>query len=162
MAHFSRQEIDEIAQRLSTVGVKDSDFPSATYISPDDFVAIVQAGVNKKLPIARIYEEISPYLYDHYIFKITPFVKNGANMLRSGYEADIEAAVILGDVDVTSQIAPSLFSWERSSIDSVLDQAWNQTHRGVGPVIHITRADVNKACTFYCLVPCEAIRNINI
>lgn len=162
MAHFSRQEIEEIASRLQSLAVKDSQFPDASVITIDDFVAIVQDGKNKKISIAELYQDISPYIYDKYVFQITPFVKNGANMLREGFEADIEASVIIGTTDVTSQIAPSFFSWERSSADAELDRSWNLTHRGVGPQIHVTRADINRACTFYCLVPVEVIRNINL
>lgn len=49
--HFSKSEIDEIIRLIASRGVKDSDFSEATDVSGDDYVAIVQNGVNKKIKL---------------------------------------------------------------------------------------------------------------
>lgn len=48
---FSKSEIDEITRLIASRGVKDSDFSEATDVSGDDYVAIVQNGVNKKIKL---------------------------------------------------------------------------------------------------------------
>lgn len=48
---FSTSEIDEIIRLIASRGVKDSDFSEATDVSGDDYVAIVQNGVNKKIKL---------------------------------------------------------------------------------------------------------------
>jgi len=158
MAHFTKQEIEEIRQRLSETAVKDSQFPDAGMLSLSDFVAIVQSGKNKKIPILDLCPEIAPYVYD-YVVTVTPFVKNGSTMLKKGGEADLAASVILGYEDVTDRIAPSSFSWKRSSGSENADRLWNLAHDGVGPEIHVTSNDVNSACTFYVQIPISSIIN---
>ena len=160
MAHFTTQEIEEIRQRLASRAVKDSQFPTANAVTMEDFVAIVQNGVNKKVTIDSLYDDVSDYLYENYIVLLDIKVKNGSNILKKDASADLEAVVKIGDRDVTSQIPPSHFSWTRSSNNETLDRVWNQLHEGVGNEIHVDAADVNKSCTFYCGVPMESLKNI--
>lgn len=47
MKHFSKEEIDEIRQRLAGEGVRDTDFTEASTFSDDDKIAIVQDTKNK-------------------------------------------------------------------------------------------------------------------
>lgn len=49
MAHFTRQEIEEIRMQLAQQGMKDTDFEETDKFVGDDFFVIVQDGVNKKI-----------------------------------------------------------------------------------------------------------------
>lgn len=163
MAHFTKQEIEEIRTRLAATGVKDSQFPTATRIDFEDFIAIVQRGKNKKVSVSDLFENIGEAIFDRFVFTLPIYVKNGANILRKpSASADMEAHVLIGNRDVTPLITDNYFSWERYSKNADQDRIWNASHRGVGPLVHVTRNDVNEACTFCCLVPVEAIRNINL
>lgn len=53
MSHFSKEEIEEIRRRLTTKAVKDTQFPTAEDIKSEDYVAIVQDGINKKIQVGN-------------------------------------------------------------------------------------------------------------
>lgn len=161
MAHFSKEEIEEIQRRLVLKSVKDSQFPETNIINLDDFVAIVQGGVNKITSFSRLYAEIAKYIEGRYLILVFPTVYNGSTMLKAGASADVYAHVTLFNEDVTDRIPPSYFSWERSSGNESLDNDWNSTHQAYGPSLHVTREDINGACTFYCLVPIECLKYVN-
>ena len=94
-------------------------------------------------------------------YTILVFCENGANMLRQGAEADLRAEVWRDqEEDITDRITGNFFSWKRSSGNALLDEQWNNVHEGVGPRIHVTREDVNKACTFYVEVPIEVLKQL--
>ena len=160
MAHFTKQEIEEIRSRLISRSVKDSQLPEANIVQLEDFVAIVQGGVNKKVTVDNLYSDICGQLYEKYILAITPVVKNGSTVLRPGRSADLRAEVILGETDVTDKIAPNFFSWERSSNNPEGDQFWNEQHEGVGPEIHIDYSEILGGCTIYCLVPIDCLKTL--
>ena len=162
MAHFTKQEIEEIRIRLAATGVKDSQFPSVTTVNLDDFIAIVQDGKNKKATLSDILVHLGEEIFENFIFSVHVYVKNGANILHGGTSADIEAEVLLGDKNVTQQIPQKCYSWKRSSKNHAADELWNLQHTGVGSEIHITQIDVNRNCTFYCVIPADCLRNINI
>lgn len=94
--------------------------------------------------------------------RINLWVKNGANMLRDGTSADIEAEVTLGDKNITGLIPQNYYSWKRSSKNEPADELWNLQHIGVGNEIHVEQIDVNRDCTFYCVIPPECLRDINV
>ncbi len=54
MRQFSKDEINAICDRLKQLGVMDSDFDSASVILDDDFVAIVQYGLNKLTTVKQL------------------------------------------------------------------------------------------------------------
>lgn len=162
MGHFSKEEIEEIRSRLATKTVKDSQFPTAKVIKLEDFVAIVQDAVNKKISVEDLYSGIAGNILENYIFLVEVICENGAMLLHNGGEADMRAIVKLGYRDITDSVPPNYFSWERSSGNQGQDALWTAAHAGVGPVVHVTSADVNGACTFYCLIPIDALKQINI
>lgn len=51
---FSKSEIDELTRAIASRGVKDTDFPEATNVSGNDYVAVVQNGVNKKIKVNHL------------------------------------------------------------------------------------------------------------
>lgn len=108
----------------------------------------------------ELYSSVAQEVYDNYVVRTNVYVQNGANLLRDGGSADAVAVITVGDIDITGRIANQYFSWERSSGNAGLDALWNRRHEGVGPVIHVTRDDVNVACTFYCIVPVNVLRNV--
>lgn len=162
MAHFTQQEIDEISRRLAAKAVKDSQFPTANAIRMEDFVAIVQNEKNKKITVEGLYSDISEYIYENYVILLDILVENGGTILHKNGSADLQAQVLIGGVDMTSQVAPEAFSWTRSSDSQALDNVWNSLHEGVGSRIHVEPADVNRACTFYCSIPIESLKTLNI
>ncbi len=126
-----------------------------------DFLSIVSEGRQHGVGIDE-YVQLAEYLYGQFYVSLEVYCENGAMFLRSGEGADARAVVRIGDDDVTDSIPPSYFSWERTSNSPELDRLWNLRHDGVGPVIHIEREDVNRSCTFNCLVPIESLRLLNL
>lgn len=59
MIYLTKNQLEEIAQQLAAISVKDSDFDLTTYINDDDFVAIVQNGINKRVLIETLREGIA-------------------------------------------------------------------------------------------------------
>lgn len=55
---FTSKQIREIASRLATLAVKDSQFEPASKISSDDYIAIIQDGVNKRATIGQFVSEM--------------------------------------------------------------------------------------------------------
>lgn len=55
---FTKEQIYEISKRLSELGIKDTDMEETDKISSDDVIAVVQNGVNKKVPIKELISSI--------------------------------------------------------------------------------------------------------
>lgn len=55
---FTSKQIREIASRLATLAVKDSQFEVASNISSDDYITIIQDGVNKRATIGQFVSEM--------------------------------------------------------------------------------------------------------
>lgn len=73
---FSKAEIAEIRERLSQDAVKDTQFPSTEQLKGTDTIAIVQDGVNKKIPASIILDEVKhPYIslerIRTYLYRVT-------------------------------------------------------------------------------------------
>ena len=51
MKYFTKEQIEEIRRQLATNGVRDMDLIMASVIQGDEYVAIVQDGINKKVPL---------------------------------------------------------------------------------------------------------------
>lgn len=158
--YFTRQQIEEIRNQLAIRTVKDSDFPTTSKIEYDDFVAIVQNGVNKKININALFQELGVDFCSKYVLSLPIYTENGSNMLRKFDEADMVAKVMRGYDDVTANVPMRLFDWSRSSGDPSSDRAWNEQHQAYGPRVHITRSDINGSCTFFCCLPMEALEYI--
>lgn len=62
MAHFTKQQIEEIRQRLSASAIKDSQLPSAESIGEEDIFAIAQNGTSKKVRFSQMVEVIADIL----------------------------------------------------------------------------------------------------
>lgn len=158
---LSPRELQEIAGSVSTlIGaqvIRDLDFETTDKISEEDYVAIVQNGVNKKVGVKLLYDtfHIGKYTVNLYVVR-------GSAIIRGSGSADIVAEVLRDQDVITDKIAANYFSWERSSISGTGDTEWNLSHRGVGNTIHVTSADVNRACSFTCSVPIEVLNNLNL
>ena len=60
---FTKEQIDEIRERLSISGRKDTQFPPVSLpMSGEEFIALVQQGENKRVPIGTFYEEFARYI----------------------------------------------------------------------------------------------------
>ena len=59
MIYLTKKQLEIIAQQLAAISVKDSDFDLTEEINDDDFVAIVQNGINKRILISTLREGIS-------------------------------------------------------------------------------------------------------
>lgn len=95
------------------------------------------------------------------LYDIRLFSANGSQFMRAGQQTDIVAEVWNMDKNITDNVAPEHFTWQRSSGNQILDNIWNLAHQGAGKTIRIQNSDINKACTFYCLIPVEVLNNIN-
>lgn len=70
--HFTKEQIDEIRSRLASEGKKDSDFESASEVTPEDFLTIVQNRRNKKMPLSVFEDKVFKQLkviIDDYIYE---------------------------------------------------------------------------------------------
>lgn len=117
--------------------------------------------------INRLHERLSDAeellgILQLYRYTVYLWCTNGSMLMRYGAEADIRAEVWRDYDDITEQIPRSFFSWKRSSGNQAADEAWNNAHVSKGPQIHITRADVNGACTFFVEIPVNELINLNI
>lgn len=72
-------------------------------------------------------------------------IRNGAGSVV------LKATIYKGTEDITATIPTSALSWERVSSDSTSDTAWNNAHKGIGPNVTITAADVAGGANFDCL-----------
>ena len=59
MIFLTKKQLEIIAQQIAAISVKDSDFDLTEEINDDDFVAIVQNGINKRILIATLREGIA-------------------------------------------------------------------------------------------------------
>lgn len=134
--------------------------PEDCYMGINDFLAIAHAAKHKAISVWD-FAKIAEYLFGNFFLSLDVFCEHGSTMLAKDASADLQAVLKLGYEDVTDRIAPQYFSWERSSKNENQDRLWNLRHVGVGSRIHVTRRDVNKACTFYCLIPITSLTTIN-
>lgn len=81
------------------------------------------------------------------------FSTNG-NIFRSGQAyTTMSATVWRGDEDITDTLDASLFTWERTSGDSVADESWNTSSKAIGrKSIELTPQDVVGRSVFACHV----------
>jgi hypothetical protein len=59
MIYLTKKQLEEIAKQIASISVKDSDFEETEEINDDDFVAIVQNGVNKRILIETLRDGIA-------------------------------------------------------------------------------------------------------
>lgn len=64
----------------------------------------------------------------------------------------LTARVMRRNEDITATIAPSYFSWERTSSDPTDDLIWNKLHRGIGSTCTVTEQDIVRSAVFDCVV----------
>lgn len=64
----------------------------------------------------------------------------------------LTARVMRRNEDITATIAPSYFSWERTSSDATDDLIWNKLHRGIGSTCTVTEQDIVRSAVFDCVV----------
>lgn len=60
--YFTKQQIEEIARRLATESFRDTDFDNATAITGDEYVAVVQDGLNRKVTMDDFVRQVSSNL----------------------------------------------------------------------------------------------------
>lgn len=58
LVRLTKEQIAEIAKSVASVSIKDTDFPEASQLSGDEFVAIVQDGINKKMSLLSALEQL--------------------------------------------------------------------------------------------------------
>lgn len=59
MIYLTKKQLEEIAQQIASIAVKDSDFDEVTSIKDDDFVAIVQEGINKRISLENLFADVT-------------------------------------------------------------------------------------------------------
>lgn len=57
--YLTNAQIREIGKQLSVYGIKDTEFDTSEALKSDDYVAIVQDGVNKKISIASFVDSVA-------------------------------------------------------------------------------------------------------
>lgn len=100
MPHFTKAQINEIARQIATISVKDTDFESASQLSSNDYLTIVQNGVNKKIRASELADSVLATL----AVDSTP-VEGSENPVTSGgvYEALSNLVIEGGDVVAFSE-----------------------------------------------------------
>lgn len=84
---------------------------------------------------------------------VVNIMSSNGNIFQNGSVATtLIAYVIKGDRDITGNIPPSRFSWEKESANKDTDQIFNETHVGHGHVLTLTPDDVWGRATFNCIV----------
>lgn len=140
---------------------KDGEIKVVAKMNLREFLDIIHSESGADISMDE-FDEFAEYLYKHFYVSLDVYCENGSTLMRKNGSADLRAVVLLGETDVTDQIAPSHFTWMRSSGNANADNLWNLQHDGVGPVIHVTSSDVNGACTFNCVVPLAIIKQLNM
>lgn len=77
---------------------------------------------------------------------------SGDNFINGSVATILSATVWKGSRNITDTIPASLFSWQRTSADSVGDAVWNSAHEGIGAVLTLTDTDVTRKAVFECMV----------
>ena len=57
--YFTQAQIDEIQQRIATRTVRDSDFVNSASLTGEEYVPILQEGMNKKMSLADFAEKVA-------------------------------------------------------------------------------------------------------
>lgn len=60
--YFTKQQIEEIARRLATESVRDTDFDNATAITGDEYIPVVQDGLNRKVTMEDFVRQVTDNL----------------------------------------------------------------------------------------------------
>lgn len=76
----------------------------------------------------------------------------GNIMLNGQLETTLTAVVYRGEVNISDQIAPNFFSWERTSSNPDGDIVFNESHKGYGKTLVVTSEDVVRRTQFDCIV----------
>ena len=76
----------------------------------------------------------------------------GNIMLNGQTETTLTAVVYRGEENITDQIAPNFFSWERTSSNPDGDLIFNESHKGYGKTLVVTSEDVIRRTQFDCIV----------
>lgn len=74
----------------------------------------------------------------------------------------LTAEVWYNNGNITSSIPQELFSWERSSGDTLNDNSWNIGHVGVGSSITISQTEVYRKANFCCLLDLDELKRRHI
>lgn len=88
---------------------------------------------------------VSPYF-------VNVFTTRGNIVIEDFIEETLYAEVWQGDSNITNELEPSKFSWERVSDNPALDEEWNLAHKGVGSSIIINTQNIAKRALFTCIV----------
>lgn len=81
--------------------------------------------------------------------------QNGVFMGGTVRQTVLTATVKNGNTDITETLPDSAFSWEKKSLDTTSDSAFNASHQGVGNSITITGDEVSASAEFSCIVNIE-------
>lgn len=77
---------------------------------------------------------------------------NGNIFQKGNVSTTLTTYVTKGDTDITANIPPSRFSWEKESDNKDTDEIFNETHVGHGHVLELTSDDIWGRATFNCIV----------
>lgn len=60
---FTKRQLEQIRQYIAAYGIRTTDFPDTSTVTADDYIAIVQGGVNKKVQVSDLFDpELLPSL----------------------------------------------------------------------------------------------------
>lgn len=54
---LTKNQLEQIRKYIATYGIRTTDFPDTPTVTADDYVAIVQGGVNKKVKLSDLFDE---------------------------------------------------------------------------------------------------------
>lgn len=114
------------------------------------FFEVSQAGF--KINYAGKNDTIDNIIDGTIAYNITILSSNGNVFKNRNIDTVLTAVVRKGQEDITDTLSPSAFIWTRVSNDTQGDEAWNQSHLGLGSTITLTQADVDSQATFNCSI----------
>ena len=155
MLLFTKKQLEQIREYLAAYGIRTTDFPDAPTITADDWVAIVQGGVNKKVKISDLFDpDLLPSLIVDINVKddwaeITDADHDTALSARLGKElhdaiSDIEPTTVLSN---WSQIYPTSTTQALSA--SLGLDLLNRINDSLTVIDNLTTPDHNSALSAY-------------
>ena len=86
----------------------------------------------------------------------------GSTLLVGERSFTLYAEVWYNNIDITANIPPELFSWEKKSEDTQADNLFNISHTGIGPSVNLTDTDVTRKANFCCVINIDELKRRNI
>lgn len=138
---FTEEQIREIRRRLAQIGVRDTDLPDAGEIMGEETIAIVQEGINKKIPLSQVFE--SP-AFSHYYKLLLDTIKAKQEeldaLINEIKEQKLSLSDQLGDgqaVGITQKVITDIINSIWDKIDEITGQGARELVMTITPPAYV-------------------------